>query len=250
MALNWDDLKISQDELNSVFEPNLITSWAIALCRVLLLQQNKYLPTLLFTEGSLLFITFLFCFPLNLVLLRKLELIANNSQGLLVITLIAIVPSCLSLFVFNFYLWQKAKKIKLLSKLLEKIADYNNLIDNFQLLANINRLSNKDIDVAQNIRTNNLQAINELREGLELTRNSLLNSIELESFIYNHPQVKHNSSFTHTVDRYQLLAGLEHNLADLALSETDSNQEYQAILNEAVDIGLSIHQEIRKIRHF
>ncbi|MGD1920032.1 MAG: hypothetical protein ACFCAD_14745, partial [Pleurocapsa sp.] len=105
------------------------------------------------------------------------------------------------LFIFNFYLWQKAKRIKLLSRLLEKIADYNNLINNFQLLAKINRLSSQNIDIAKNQITNNLQAIDELKEVLELTKTSLLNSVELESFIYNNPQVKQNSSSCYTVDR-------------------------------------------------
>mgnify|MGYP001794648463 CR=1 FL=1 len=248
MVLYWEKLKINQDELNSVFEPNIITNWAIALCQVLLLQQKKYLPTLLLTESSLLFIGFLFCFPLNLIFLRKMELIANNSQGLLIIILITILLSGFILFIFNFYLWQKAKRIKLLSRLLEKIADYNNLINNFQLLAKINRLSSQNIDIAKNQITNNLQAIDELKEVLELTKTSLLNSVELESFIYNNPQVKQNSSSCYTVDRYQLLSSLEHNLADLALSEIDSNSEYQEILNEAVNLGLSVHQEVKKIR--
>ncbi|MGD1920694.1 MAG: hypothetical protein ACFCAD_18515, partial [Pleurocapsa sp.] len=92
------------------------------------------------------------------------------------------------------------------------------------------------------------QAIDEIIEVLELTKTSLLNRVEFESFIYNNPHVNQYSSSCYTVDRYQLLSSLEHNLADLALSEIDSNSEYQEILNEAVNLGLSVHQEVKKIR--
>ena len=44
-----------------------------------------------------------------------------------------------------------------------------------------------------------------------------------------------------------MLAILEHNLVDIVLSEIDLNYEYKEILNEAIDLGLSVHREIRKI---
>ena len=89
-------------------------------------------------------------------------------------------------------------------------------------------------------------SISELKTALNLTKNSLLKSIELETFL-DHHQIKSNYASVSFKNRYQLLANLEHNLINLSLPETDSHQEYQQLLNEAVNIGLSVHQEMRKI---
>lgn len=243
MKLNWEELKISQDELNNIFESNLITSWAIAFTKVLLLRYKKYSWLLLKIECSLLFISLLFCFPIGLIFLRKLELLANNIDGLWLVIINTIFLSLLFLLVFNIYLWQKAKKLKLLSKLLEKVADYNNLVYNLQLIAKLDYLANKNITLD----TDNKYNLTEFKTVIELTKNSLLNSIELESFIYNRQRIKENSLSTLVLNRDRLLAVLEHNLVDIALPEIDSNQEYQEILNEAINLGLSVHREIRKI---
>jgi len=50
--------------------------------------------------------------------------------------------SGLLILFLNHYLWQQAKQLKLISKLLNKVVRHNRLIKNFQLLANIERLSN------------------------------------------------------------------------------------------------------------
>ena len=243
MKFDWEKLKISQDELNNVFELDLITSWAIALSKVLLLRYRKYSWFLLKIECSLLFISLLFCFPLNLIFLRKLDIIANNTNGLWIVAINTIFLSFLFLLLCNIYLWQKAKRLKLLSKLLEKVVDYNNLVCNFQLIVNINYLANKN----SNLNTGDKYKLNEFKTVLELTKNSLLNSIKLESFVYNRQLIKENSLSALALDRDRLLTTLEHNLVDIALPEMDSNQEYREILNEAIDLGLSVHREIRKI---
>ena len=243
MKFDWEELKVNKDELDNVFEPDLITSWAIALSGVLLLRYKKYDRLLLKIECSLLFISLLFCFPINLLLLRKLDLIVNNISGLSIVIVNTIILSFLSLLAFNCYLWQKAKKLKLLVKLLEKISDYNNLIGDIQILANIDRLASKNISTNPEQEQN----LDEFFTILNLTRNSLLNSIELENFIYDRREINKNSLSTLALDRDRLLARLENNLADVTVSEIDSDRDYREILNEAIDLGLSVHQEIRKV---
>lgn len=243
MRFDWEELKINRYELEKIFEPNLITSWAIALSGVLLLRYQKYNRSLLNLECSLLFISLLFCFPINLMFLRKLDLIVNSTSGLWIVIVNTIILSFVSLLAFNYYLWQKAKKLKLLAKLLKKVSDYNNLIDDIQVLANIDRLANKSMfsNTEKNRNTDKFTTI------LELTKNSILNSIELEKLIYNRRETNENSFSTLTLDRYRLLARLENNLVNVTLPEIDSNRDYREILNEAIDLGLSVHQEIAKI---
>jgi hypothetical protein len=242
MPLNWEELKISQAELDNIFDPDIMTIWAISVSRVFLLRQRKYRQSLLLAQSSLLFISILFGFPISLMIFRKLEFIVNNSSGLIIVLLSTISLSLILLIIFNYFLWLKAKRLKLISKLLEKTTNYNNLLKSFQLLVNINQLNNKNSKLEPDSESNRLN-LDKLKTILKLTKNTLLNSIELEGLIYKHQQ---NNQLNH----HQLLATLEHNLIDLSLPETNSDREYQELLNEAVDLGLSVHQEIRKINKF
>ena len=137
------------------------------------------------------------------------------------------------LFLINYYLWHKAKQLKVLAILLEKVKQYNNLLANLKLVAKLNMINFND-SLNQEISN----SIPELKNALELTKNSLIKSIELETMIYRDRHLINN--------RYQLLATLESGLVNLgSLSSNDAN-EYQKLISEAIAIGLSIHQEVRK----
>lgn len=246
MLLDWEELKISQAELNRIFEPNLITSWAIALGRVLLLYQPQYRSSLFLTQCSWLFIIWLFFFPVSLIAFRKLELLSSTSSGLVTVLLATASTSILVLLIFNCYLWQKAKKLKLLIKLWQKVINYNQLINDFQLLANINQIAVRDKADSQNNSDSN-NSLAEFKIALKLTKNSLLKSIELESFIYRQA-TKSDLAVLSPSYRYQSLLNLENDLTNLSLSAIDSDTKYQELINEAVNLGLSVHQEIRKIK--
>ena len=237
MSLKWNELKIYQAELDTIFETNLIYEWAIALYRILILHQSRYLKGLLLTQSSLLFICLLFLFPVNLIVYRELQAIDSNSNGLVRVLVITFCLSILLLFIFNYYLWSKAKRLKPIAVLLSKVERYNKLIDSFQLLTRIDRLSRIDIN-------SNPQSVVELKTALHLTKNSLLKSIELESFI---DRQRNSSVKTHFHNPEQLLTNLANDLVELSVSEISHDAEYQQLFTEAVNLGLSVHKEIRKL---
>lgn len=240
MLINWNELKISQAEIDNIFELNIISSWAIALGKVFLLRQTEARQSLALMESSVLFLSLVFLFPLNLIIFRQLNLLNSNSSGLILVLACSISLSILLSIAFNYYLWQKAKKLKVLSKLLTKVAEHNRLIDNFQLLSDILQFKNCS-------QVNNQRSIIDLQTVFQLTKDSLIKGIELESLIH-HRQTKPTNLSVYTLDRDRLLADLENNLINLSLPETNSDREYRELLNEAVDIGLSIHQEMSKIQ--
>lgn len=243
MSVNWAELKISQSELDEIFELDILSTWAIDLGRVLILKKSEYRQSLLFTQGSILLTSLLFFCPINLIVFRNLSWLDNNFRGLILVFLSAGILSILLAILFNYYLWQKAKKLKVLATLLAKINQYNHLIDNLQLFAELNILSDQNASNLDNTRNIlfNAQSETELKTALGLTRNSLIKSVELEKIINQNQQIKG--------DRYLLLANLENNLVNfVSLPQETSNDEYQQLLTEVVDIGLSVHQEIRKIQ--
>ena len=242
MTLDWSELEIDRAELDNTLELNLSSSWAIALNRVFLLNRAEYRQSLLFIEGSILFTSLLFLFPINLIVFRKLNLLDSDGSGLLVVLLGSFSLAILFSIVANYYLWQKAKKLKYLTKLLDKITEYNRLVDNFQLIANFNKLTN-----SQHPTADKQQSVKELQNIFQLTKNSLLQAVELEVFMARHRQTKQLIS-TQTLERDRLLANLEQNLVNVSLMEIDSDREYRQLLNEAVELGLNVHQEINKIK--
>lgn len=232
MSLNWKELKISQLELAEIVDFDLLSTWAINISRVLLLDLKAYQKSLLLTESCSLFLFYLFIFPINLIVFRNFNWLSNNTSGLILILVSTSIISILIMLILNYYLWRKAKQVKVFAVLLEKVKQYNDLINNLKLVEKLNLLNEQQIN-------NDHQEIeSELKKALILTKNSLIRSIQLEKIINRDCHLADN--------RYHLLANLESSLVSLgSLSQHDSN-DYQQLFSEAIEIGLSVHQEIRK----
>ena len=130
------------------------------------------------------------------------------------------------LLCLNFFLWQRAKKIKNIAVIFLKIKDYNSLIKNLQLITKLNTLSTVDCK-------NKYQSASEITTALQLTKDSLLKSLENQ-------QLK-------LQERYQLFNNLEDNLVRfMSLPNEQNSTEYQQLLAETIQIALSVHQEVRK----
>lgn len=235
MSVNWKELEISKAELEDIINFDLLSTWALDLCRVFLLHNRAYSRTFLFTEGCALFLVYFWLLPLNLIVFRNLDWLSNNYQGFILILISSACLSCVLITIINFYLYHKAKQLKIFAVLLEKVKQYNDLIAHFKLFAELNSLSS--ISESDNIES--LERI-ELVKALELTKNSLVKSIELEKILNRDRHLATN--------RYQLLANLESGLINLESFNQDESNDYQQLLAEAIEIGLSVHKEVRKTR--
>jgi hypothetical protein len=232
--INWNDLKITQSELDNLLDLDFISTWAIELSRVFILHKFKSIKSLFVTEISALFLSLLLFVPLNLIFFRHWEVLENNTNGFVLVLAIAISFSILVLVVLNFYLWHRAKGFKSLALILEKINDYNDLIERLKFITEINNFN--CLKSSQNRLLNT-----EIKPALRLTKNSLINSAELEKFIQKNQQIRS--------DRYQIFANLEENLIQfLSLADQNTNSEDRQLLTEVIQIGLSVHQELRKIQ--
>lgn len=227
--MNWQKLKIRQKQLEETLNFDLISTWAIVLGRVFFFKQKQAFKSLLITEVCSLFFFCLLLVPIILILFRDSGWLSNNTGGFILVLIIATIISSFCLVVFNYYLWQKAKQLKVFIVLLDKVWQYNNLIQNLDLIAQLNTVTATNLSETSEFR--------ELKTALHLTRDSLVKSIELEKII---------SGDRHLVtDRYQLLANLESGLINLSLVQTDANNYYQ-LYSEAIKIGLSVHRELSK----
>lgn len=226
---NWHKLKISQIELEKTLEFDLISTLAIELGRTFFLRQ-KGGRSWLITQICGLFLVSLLSLPIILIVFRNLTWVSNNNAGLMLILATAIILSLLCLLVFNYYLWRRAKQLKVLAILLNKVEKYNNLIEHLNLMAKLDAVA-----TAQFSKT---KEVGELETALSLTRDSLIKSIELEKTL---------DCDRHLADsRDILLANLESGLVNLDSLVQANTNDYDRLFSEAINIGLSVHREMRK----
>ncbi|MDJ0903578.1 MAG: hypothetical protein QNJ55_32770 [Xenococcus sp. MO_188.B8] len=174
--------------------------------------------------------------PLNLLIFRNLGIVSNNSYGLIIIFLLAIAIALFLLLLVNYWLWHKAKRLKPIAIILEKVEDFNHLIETLQTLTALSYFNDRE-----NLLPKSAASSLEIKEILLTTRNSLVQSMKIHNTIYR--------KTGHHKDIYQLFANLENKLVHfLSLPHNNSNKEYQQILSEIINLGLTVHQEVKLAR--
>ena len=227
-----DILKIDRSEIEQILQLNFFDSLALEMSNILLLQQRKHRLSFFITEAIIWFLGILFLVPINLLIFQQWLLYSNQFRGFAIVIIGSSILSLGILLCLNFFLWQRAKKLKNIAVVLNKIEGYNSLIQNLHLITNFNTLST--------ITSQNDRSTSEITTALKLTKDSLLKSLEIEKFILENQQLK-------LQQRYQLLNNLEDDLVRfMTLPNEQNNTEYQQLLAEAVQLGLSVHQEVRK----
>lgn len=226
-------IKIARSEIEQIQELNFFDSFALEMTNILILQQSKQKLSFLTTEAMIWLLGILFLVPINLLVFQKWLLYSNQFRGFAIVISLSAIFSCGILLCLNFFLWQRAKKLKNIAIILNKIERYNSLIQNLQLITRLNTLSGVVVE-------NNGRSASEITTALQLTKDSLLKSLEIENFVLENQQLK-------IQERYQLFNNLEEDLVQfMSLPNEESNIEYQQLLIETIQIGLSVHQEVRK----
>jgi hypothetical protein len=232
-SLTWDCLKIKQPEIEGILECNLFDNLAIEMANLLILHQSQNKLSFLLTETTIGFLGTLFLVPINLLIGQKWLAYNNQFQSFALAICLALIFSLASLLTLNLLLWRQAKKIKNIAAILEKIARYNHLIQNFQLLTKFNNLSTIVGD-------REFQSNTEMVTALNITKETLLKSLELESLVLHNQQLQ-------SQQRYQLLNNLENDLVQfMSQSDRQNTTEDRQLLTEIMTIGLSVHQELRQ----
>ena len=247
-SVNWEQVIISQAELENLFPSNIFHGWAIDLCRVLILRKKKYFQPLLITEAAILLLEIILLFPLNLIVFRNVGIVSNNSYGLIMIVLLAIAIASLLMLLTNYWLWQKAKRLKTIAILLEKVEDFNYLIETFKTLNdlsyfnNLENSTNNSLSIKmskEHLHNESSELSLDIAEILLTTRSSLIQSMKMHNTLYR--------KTSHNRDIYQLFANLENKLVHfLSLPHDNSDREYQQTLAEIINLGLTVHQEVKK----
>jgi hypothetical protein len=194
-------------------------------------QNHKTLFSLFFHEGIILFLTFILSLPLALMLTNQANFSPTSSQSLLYFSQISVIFSMLLTAGVNLWIRWKLKPLFSVIKLLEEVQKYQEVIQAVDVLDQLVAAGN-----LQGTMINRQEAV----KALKITRESLVCALKTERVF------RENEAFIN--QRHQLFANLEQHLTALmAFDVTNQANEYGQLLNEALEIGMSVHQAIRKL---
>ena len=228
-----DELRIPEKELEDLSGIALSDGFSGNFYHPDTLRNGKKLFALLLHELLIFCVTLVVSLPVALVA-NKHEVSSVTDAEIFVRVLQITLGLSLAITVaWNVYQWLKAKPLATLAGLLDEVEKYHEVI---QALDIIDRLT-----AAGNLQANLINRGDAI-EALKITRESLVCALKTEKIL------RENQKFIGR--RYELFANIESNLAALmALDVSDRATEYGRLLNEALEIGMSVHKEVRKLQN-
>ena len=228
-----DELKIAEKELEDLSGIALSDGFATEFYRPAALRDGKNLFSLLLNELLIFCVTLVVSLPV--ALLANQHNVGSFSDAEIFVRVLQITLG-LSLAItvaWNVYKWVKAKPLATLAGLLDEVEKYHEVI---QALDIIDRLT-----AAGNLQANLINRQDAI-EALQITWESVVCALRTERIL------SENKDF---IDRrYELFTNIESNLAALmAVDVSDRATEYGRLLNEALEIGMSVHKEVRKLQN-
>lgn len=233
MKLDLDELRIHEQELEELSGIALSDGFAGDFYRSAAIRDRQKLFSLLLNELLIFCLTLVVSLPVALLATKSR---ANSVSDAVAFVWVLQITLGLSLAItvgWNVYKWVKAKPLKTLASLLDEVQKYHEVIKALDI---IDRLT-----AAGNLPANAIDREDAL-EALQITRGSLVCALRTEKIL------RENKDF---IDRrYELFANIENNLAALmALDVSDRASEYGRLLSEALELGMSVHKEVRKLQN-
>lgn len=230
---NLDNLRISQreqDELTGLDVGDLTMGWAY--------RQTAFLPAyrlaLLSELGLHLAVGLIFSLPLTLMMARSIS--GDNVRVVWNVLPIGVVGAIALTIAWTYYRWREGRHLLTLSHLLDEIDRFNEMVSAVEVLEELGaaktQLGPENLD---------LKNREDVIEALHLTRESLVCSLMTERVMRKHQQFM--------TRRQEMFSSIEQNLATLQMVQvSDEASDYGRLLNEAIQIGTSVHRELSQDR--
>ncbi|MEM6597522.1 MAG: hypothetical protein AAF810_07520 [Cyanobacteria bacterium P01_D01_bin.36] len=225
---NLDNLRITArelDELTDLDIGDVTMGWAY--------RQTAFAPgqrlSLISEQLLSLGVACIFCLPVTLLSARAVS--GDSVEAVWVWLPFGLLFAIALTFTWTFYRYREGKKLITLSHLLDDIDRFNEMVAAVEIL--------EELGSAKNSRLN-LENKEEVMEALHLTRESLICGLMTEKVMRHHQQF--------IAQRQEMFFSIERNLSTLQLLQvSDEAGEYGRLLNEAIQIGTSVHQELAEM---
>ncbi|MBE7379929.1 MAG: hypothetical protein F6J95_000780 [Leptolyngbya sp. SIO1E4] len=224
MNSDLEALRITKPQLEQLTGLDIGSVFMGGIIRPSTFRSARRLVSLLVTECSVLVVSFIICLGLGLVIIRNM----SHSSNVMVLLFVVVGITLGSAIAWNLYQWRRYKTFKSLAHLLDEVDRHNDIIQAVQVM-----------DELETVQAAGLKLPNrsEVVTALEATRESLISALMTERILRRHH---------HLIQRQQeLFSSIETNLATLkTLHVNNQANEYQQFLEEALEIGLAVQQEL------
>jgi len=233
MADELKKLAFTETELESLSGSAISNLWMVNLYRLNRHKQfSKNLLSLFVTELIGFSLTLILVIPLFLIITQKGMVSGNDGANFFQVLLIPVLISLAITMGGNIYILVLSKPLVTLANLGDKVDKYNEVIAAVELIDRLMDAGNLPVNLI------NREAV---MEALVVTRESLVCALKTERIMReNEALIGRNS---------QLFTNLDNNLTALmALDVSNRASEYGRLLNEALEIGMSVQKEVRRLQ--
>ncbi|MBD2093016.1 hypothetical protein H6F67_24520 [Microcoleus sp. FACHB-1515] len=235
MDSNLEDLKISDRELERIsgFDVSNLFVGGIfgGFYRPSIFCSKSRSLQFFITEVLVFALLFIFTLPIGLAATRNS---VNSFDQLSVVILffqVTLGSAIVLLAAWNLYMWRRVQQMKPLLRLLDEVDQFNQILGAIDV---IDRLHAAQSSQQQFDRQQVLSALN-------LTRDTLIAGLTTEKILRDSRGLLSRS--------HDLVANIERNLAAIeSLSVSDRANDYQQLLQEALEIGVSVQREVQQYR--
>ncbi len=236
MQADLENLQLTTEELENLVDLDISTALAIDAYKGFILKNTKQMLSVLLTEIFIFILVLIFVMPVSLIVLRNAGALPGNTDGVTKLLTLILGISLLGVLIWNVFFLQQVKQVKSLARLMDKVDKYNHVI---QAIALIDELESASRSPS---RCNSLSIRKEVIQALSITKETLSSALQAEKLMRKHR--KFLSS------HHELLANLENNFTNLISFELSHQvNEYTHLVNESLQIGLSVHKELKKLNN-
>jgi hypothetical protein len=230
MQSDLEELRITQKELENLSGLDVNEVFMGGTWRPSIIRYPKRLLSFLMTEVFTFGLILIFCLPIGLIVARSFGGLTEGASSTAQFLQVSFGVSVAIALLWNLYMWQKGKSMKMLAHLLDEVDKHNEIIAAVDVIDELGAVKNSTISLIDR---------GEVLAALTATRESLVCALMTEKILRKHQRF--------IARRHELFSNIETNLAALQnLQVNNQADEYGQLLNEALEIGMSVHQEIKK----
>ncbi|MGD1807723.1 hypothetical protein ACP6PL_20125 [Dapis sp. BLCC M126] len=229
MQPDLPDLKITDLEVEQLSAKSLSDISMVNLYQLPLGFSRKQLLSIMLNQIVVFGLTLIISLPLTLLMITKTSYASDDPRLINLFIKIVLGISLGITLCWNTYMWWKTKPLKELAKLQNEVNKYNQVIMAVEIMDRLAAVGNLEV---------NLINRNDVIKALGVTRESLICGLQTERIL------RENQDFI--MRRYELFASMENNLSALINFDVKNQAtEYGKLLNEALEIGMSVQKEVQ-----
>jgi hypothetical protein len=230
MQTDLADLQITLSQLEKLTGMDISDVFMGRAFRPVVLRSLQKLVSFIFIEMFAFGLISIFCFPIGLIIGRGLGLLTGDFSNTVSFLLIMLTISLLLFAIWNTYMWQQGRRLKTLAHLLDEVDKHNQIIQAVHIIDELGTISSSTVHLIDR---------EEVLRALSATRESLINALMTERILRKHQHF--------IARRQELFSNIETHLAMLQTLQVNGQaSEYGRLLNEALQIGLSIRREMNQ----